>query len=107
MRSCSLAVLKRKQDYILNINPLIPNPETPSLHTDHLPPPPLPPARKKSIGYLPQDLFFIDGTIRENLVWDSKGPVTDEEIWKVLEQVNAAHLAKRYRKGLDAYIVNY
>lgn len=40
-------------------------------------------------------------------MWDSREPVSDDEIWNVLEQVNAIHLAKRYRKGLDAYIVNY
>lgn len=62
---------------------------------------------KAGLGYLPQDSFFIDGTLRENLVWDSGSGITDEEIWGVLEQVNAVHLVKRFRKGLDAFIVNY
>jgi ATP-binding cassette, subfamily C, bacterial len=62
---------------------------------------------KTGLGYLPQDPFFIDGTLRENLVWDSSSEITDEEIWNVLEQVNATHLVKRFRKGLDAFIVNY
>ncbi len=65
------------------------------------------PEWKSGIGYLPQDPFFIDGTLRENLVWDSRNTITDAEIWKVLEQVNAAHLAKRSEKGLDTFIVNY
>lgn len=97
------------------------------------------PGWKAGLGYLPQDSFFIDGTLRENLVWDSsggaedgrgvtsdkdggrsgvvgqdngsgvngRGGVSDEEIMTVLEQVNAGHLVKRFRKGLDAYIVNY
>ncbi|MCU0458727.1 MAG: ABC transporter ATP-binding protein/permease [Bacteroidales bacterium] len=90
------------------------------------------PRWKASLGYLPQDPFFIDGTLRENLVWDSiermrspgltaaagskidlkdvvggSGEITDEEIMSVLEQVNAAHLVKRFRKGLDAWLVNY
>ena len=118
------------------------------------------PRWKAGLGYLPQDPFFIDGTLRENLVWDSagrsiqgqgggrrgdltndkggphgnqsrdgggrrgeaspgsggrrgdaspgnKGAISDEEIWEVLEQVNAAHLVKRFRKGLDAFLVNY
>ena len=86
------------------------------------------PRWKAGLGYLPQDPFFIDGTLRENLVWDSGGGngrrggdqvsggggdhdsgsgISDEEIMTVLEQVNAAHLVKRFRKGLDAYIVNY
>ena len=62
---------------------------------------------KAGLGYLPQDLFFIDGTLRENLVWDSDSDISDEEIRTVLEQVNATHLVKRFRKGLDAFVVNY
>jgi ATP-binding cassette, subfamily C, bacterial len=65
------------------------------------------PGWKAGLGYLPQDPFFIDGTLRENLVWDTSRDISDEEIVSVLEQVNAAYLMKRFRKGLDAYIVNY
>lgn len=75
------------------------------------------PRWKAGLGYLPQDPFFIDGTLRENLVWDSggrgdtspghSGAISDEEIWEVLSQVNATHLVKRFRKGLDAFLVNY
>jgi ATP-binding cassette subfamily C protein len=65
------------------------------------------PAWKNSIGYLPQDPFFIDGTLRENLVWDSNPGVSDSEILKVLDSVNASYLLKRFRKGLDEHIVNY
>jgi ATP-binding cassette subfamily C protein len=65
------------------------------------------PAWRQSTGYLPQDPFFIDGTLRENLVWDSSNDIADDEIMDVLEQVNAGHLLKRFEKGLDDYIVNY
>ena len=65
------------------------------------------PAWKKSIGYLPQDSFFIEGTLRENLVWDSRQKISDDRIWEVLNQVNAVHLVKRLSKGLDETIVNY
>jgi ABC-type multidrug transport system fused ATPase/permease subunit len=65
------------------------------------------PRWKAGLGYLPQDPFFIDGTLRENLVWDSGVNISDEEIMDVLAQVNAVHLVNRYRKGLDAFIVNY
>jgi ATP-binding cassette subfamily C protein len=64
------------------------------------------PRWKAGLGYLPQDPFFIDGTLRENLVWDSPG-ISDDEILAVLEQVNAAHLVARFRKGLDAFVVNW
>jgi len=52
------------------------------------------PRWKAGLGYLPQDPFFIDGTLRENLVWDSGGEIADEEIMSVLEQVNASHLVR-------------
>ena len=62
---------------------------------------------KRSIGYLPQDAFFIDGTLRENLVWDRKGEADDGEIWDVLKRVNAAGLVRRHADGLDARLTNY
>ena len=65
------------------------------------------PRWRTGIGYLPQDSFFIDGTVRENLVWDSHRNIDDSEINNILEQVNALHLVQRFKKGLDEEIVNY
>ncbi len=62
---------------------------------------------KSSIGYLPQDAFFIDGSMRENLVWDRSDPIIDEEICSVLDMVNARHLVDRQKDGLDTIITNY
>ena len=62
---------------------------------------------KHSIGYLPQDAFFIDGTIRENLVWDSHNKVSDVEIWAMLKKVNADKLISRQPQKLDTMIVNH
>lgn len=62
---------------------------------------------RASLGYLPQDTFFIDGTLRENLVWDSDQGISDEQILNTLSLVNAIHLVSRFRKGLDAFVVNY
>ncbi len=62
---------------------------------------------KSSIGYLPQDAFFIDGTIRENLVWDRQDPISDEEIWAVLEKVNIKNIVACQKDGLDTHITNY
>ncbi len=62
---------------------------------------------KKSIGYLPQDPFFIDGTIHENLVWDSDEHVTNDQIWEVLRLVNAESLIKKQTNKLDTIIANY
>jgi ATP-binding cassette, subfamily C, bacterial len=65
------------------------------------------PSWRRSIGYLPQDAFFLDGSLRDNLVWDSRQVISDDRIWEVLGQVNAVHLATRFKKGLDEPVVNY
>ena len=65
------------------------------------------PSWKNSLGYLPQDSFFIDGTIRENLVWDSGKNLTDEQLFEILKQVNADQLVRSQKSGLDTAIVNY
>lgn len=62
---------------------------------------------RSELGYLPQDSFFIDGTIRENLTWDSQVPSTDEQLFDVLQQVNAKALVLSQKEGLDTMIVNY
>ncbi|MFV9483974.1 ABC transporter ATP-binding protein [Christiangramia sp. ASW11-125] len=62
---------------------------------------------RHQIGYLPQDAFFIDGTLRENLIWDNPGKISDEEIKNTLVQVRGSHLLDRLESGLDEVIVNY
>jgi len=62
---------------------------------------------KQSLGYLPQDSFFIDGTLRENLIWDTGGNPTDDDILETLKQVNAENLISGQKYGLDTYIANY
>ena len=61
---------------------------------------------KNSIGYLPQDAFFIDGSIRENLVWDSES-IADKDIWEALERVNAKELVSNQKEKLDTQVVNH
>lgn len=70
------------------------------------------PAWRSGIGYLPQDSFFIDGTIRENLIWDSNLDKSSPEecdklIMESLKRVNAESLVTREKEGLETYISNY
>ncbi len=62
---------------------------------------------QNELGYLPQDAFFVEGTIRENLIWDSPKKLTDENIFHVLEQVEADEFVTNQKQGLDTSIVNY
>ena len=50
-------------------------------------------AYKANIGFVTQDIYLFQGTIRSNLVGDRK--CSDEEIWSVLKQVDVAHFVKK------------
>ena len=65
------------------------------------------PLWKKEIGYLPQDSFFIDGKIRDNLIWDAGERPDDKYLYEILKIVNADDLVRKQKQGLDSYIVNY
>jgi ATP-binding cassette subfamily C protein len=65
------------------------------------------PIWRSQLGYLPQDSFFIDGTIRENLIWDTEYIPNDNQLFEVLQQVNALSLVTGQKHGLDTVIVNY
>ncbi len=61
----------------------------------------------RTIGYLPQDSFFIDGKIRDNLIWDTVESVTDERIYEVLDMVDCAEIVRGREGGLDSFVVSY
>ncbi|MCK9625779.1 MAG: ABC transporter ATP-binding protein/permease [Bacteroidales bacterium] len=62
---------------------------------------------RKKISYLPQESFFIDATIRTNLIWDSSSNFSDEQIYKTLKMVDAYDVVMKQKDGLDTYISNY
>jgi ATP-binding cassette subfamily C protein len=62
---------------------------------------------RQQIGYLTQESHFVDGTIRENLIWDTPYDISDREIIEVLVRVNAAEFVSREKEGLDTRITNY
>jgi ATP-binding cassette subfamily C protein len=62
---------------------------------------------RQHIGYLTQDVCFVDGTIRENLVWDTPYKVTDEQIMEMLCKVDALDIVLREKEGLSAKITNF
>ena len=51
------------------------------------------------VGFVTQDVYFFQGTFRENLV--SGRDISDEKIWSVLRQVDAEDFVK-FKGGLDA-----
>lgn len=57
------------------------------------------------IGYIPQAIFMLDDSIRENVLFGhaEKGN-TDEEVWQALEEAQLADFVRRLPKGLDTEI---
>jgi len=60
-----------------------------------------------NIAYLPQDSLFVDGTIRENLLWDTDAEVSDQQIETVLSSVNALDFFQDKSLSIDSVISNF
>jgi ATP-binding cassette subfamily C protein len=55
---------------------------------------------RKSIGFVPQDTFLFNGTVRENLLW-ARPAATDDEILEALRQSAAEEFIRELPEGLD------
>jgi len=57
------------------------------------------------IGYVPQNVFLIDDTVRNNIAFGiDKNNIDDEFIWKALEQAQIKEFIKNLPKGLDTEV---
>jgi len=56
-------------------------------------------ALRRALGLIPQDTFMFSGTVRSNLCVDADH--TDDELWRVLKQVNLQHVVEGLDDGLD------
>lgn len=61
------------------------------------------PALRDAIGYVTQESFMFNGTVRENLII-AKRDATDEELWTVLEAANATPFVKRLPEQLSTQV---
>ena len=59
----------------------------------------------KLIGYVPQSVFLIDDTIRANIAFGlSDKVISDEKIWKALEQAQLKEFVEKQPQGLDTIV---
>ncbi len=57
------------------------------------------------IGYIPQMIFMLDGSIRDNIAFGEEGDnVSDDEIWRALEEAALKEYVAGLPKGLDTQI---
>lgn len=61
------------------------------------------PELRQQIGFVTQDAFLFNGTIRENLAF-AKRDATDEEMWTALQAANAAPFVEAYPAGLNTEV---
>lgn len=57
----------------------------------------------KHIGYIPQNIYLSDDTIRKNVAFGEENP-DEEKIWKALEEAQLKEFIKGLSDGLDARI---
>lgn len=58
---------------------------------------------RKQIGYVTQESFLFNGTVRANLLI-GKRDSTEAELWSVLESANAAEFVRRLPQQLDTHV---
>ncbi len=58
---------------------------------------------RNAIGYVTQESFLFNGTVRENLLIANRES-TDEQIWESLKVANAADFVRRLPQGLDTQV---
>ena len=58
---------------------------------------------RQQIGYVTQESFMFNGTVRENLRIGRRD-ASDEQLWDVLKSANALEFVKRLPKELDTHV---
>lgn len=59
----------------------------------------------KNVGYIPQTIYMLDGTIRDNVAFGvPKELLSEERVWAVLEEAHLADFVKSLPEGLDTEI---
>jgi ABC-type multidrug transport system fused ATPase/permease subunit len=54
---------------------------------------------RSAIGYVPQNTFLLDASVRENIVLNRE--MDEERIWKLLEAIELADVVRALPQGLD------
>lgn len=56
------------------------------------------------IGYIPQTIYMLDDTIRNNIAFGAKDDIDDDRIWEALRQAQLDDLVREMEDGLDTVI---
>lgn len=61
------------------------------------------PSLRNEIGYVTQEPFLFNGTIKENLELAKRG-ASDQEMWQALKAANAAAFVEQFPEGIETQI---
>jgi ABC-type multidrug transport system fused ATPase/permease subunit len=61
-------------------------------------------AWRRSVGYVPQDVFLTDSSVRENVRFGASRVGGDDEIWEALASAQIAEFVDRLPKKLDTLL---
>jgi ATP-binding cassette, subfamily B, bacterial PglK len=62
-------------------------------------------AWRRLVGYVPQDVFMLDGSVRDNVAFAGRDvPVSDDQVWDALEQAQLATFVHALPERLDSLI---
>jgi ATP-binding cassette subfamily B protein len=64
--------------------------------------------RVKKIGFILQEPFLFNGTVRENILYGNEdyGEYTNEQLAKILKEAHLTKLLERFSEGLDTRVVS-
>lgn len=64
-------------------------------------------AWRSQIGYVPQQTVLVPATVRQNLTWSTHAPLSDDELWKALEDAQVAGAIRALPDGLDTHLHDF
>ncbi len=83
-------------------------PQSGRIYLDDVPVNPALPAWKDTFAYIPQSVFMLAGSIRDNVVFGQRGsdtkPIDDSLVWDALEAAQLADFVRSLKDGLNTQI---
>lgn len=58
----------------------------------------------EKVGYIPQTIFLLDASIRENVIFGRNRNLTDDEVWRTLREAQIADFVEGLPEGLDTQV---
>ena len=83
-------------------------PQSGRIYLDDVPVDPSSAAWREKFAYIPQNVFMLNGSIRDNVVFgqadSDKRPVDDSRIWEALEAAQLSEFVRSLKDGLETQI---